>query len=57
MDHNIAVLQSIAEDQWSKDLKELNLDRDNLPIERALGLLWCVEAVSNQHVVDNQLSV
>ena len=35
MDHNKAVLQSFAEDQWAKDLKELNLDRDKLPIERA----------------------
>ncbi len=41
-----AVLQSIAEDQWAKDVKELNLDRDNLPVERALGLLWCVESDS-----------
>ncbi|XP_030596228.1 uncharacterized protein LOC115787620 [Archocentrus centrarchus] len=41
-----SVLQSIAEDQWAKDLKELNLDRDNLPVERALGLLWCVESDS-----------
>lgn len=37
------VLQSIPENQWAKDLKELNLDGDKLPIERALGLLWCVE--------------
>lgn len=41
-----AVLQTIAEEQRAKDLKELNLDRDNLPMERALGLLWCVESDS-----------
>ena len=36
-----SVLQSIAEDQRANDLKELDLDRDKLPIERALGLLVC----------------
>ena len=41
-----SVLQTIAEDQWAKDIKELDLDRDKLPIERALGLLWCVESDS-----------
>lgn len=38
------VLQTIPENLRAKDLKELNLDRDNLPIERTLGLLWCVES-------------
>ena len=41
-----SVLQSTAEYQRAKDLKELDLDRDKLPIERALGLLWCVESDS-----------
>jgi len=41
-----AVLHTIAEEQRAKELKELNLDRDNLPMERALGLLWCVESDS-----------
>lgn len=36
------VLQAISEDQRAKDLKELDLDRDKLPVERALGLQWCV---------------
>lgn len=40
------MLQSIAENRWAKDIKELNLDRDDLPLERALGLLWCVESDS-----------
>lgn len=39
-----AVLQTIPENQRAKDLKELNLNRDDLPVERALGLLWCVES-------------
>ena len=41
MSNSHSVLQSIAEDQRAKDLKELDLDRDKLPIERALGLLVC----------------
>lgn len=40
------VLQAITEDQRAKDLKELDLDRDKLPVERALGLQWCVETDS-----------
>lgn len=27
----------------AKDLKELEFSRDKLPVERALGLQWCVE--------------
>ena len=38
------VLQSIEEEHRAKDWKELDLDRDELPVERALGLQWCVES-------------
>ncbi len=41
-----SVLQSVAEEHRARDSKELNLDRDELPIKRALGLLWCVETDS-----------
>lgn len=37
------VLQSIAERDRSKNLNELKLDRDQLPVEGALGLQWCVQ--------------
>nr|XP_061785759.1 uncharacterized protein LOC133576497 [Nerophis lumbriciformis] len=37
------VLQSIPEEHKSKTLHELDLDRDKLPMERALGLQWCIE--------------
>ena len=40
------VLQAISSERRAKDLKELDLDRDKLPVERALGLLWCVETDS-----------
>ncbi len=38
------VLSSIPEEHRSKSTKDLNLDKDNLPVERALGLYWCVES-------------
>ncbi|KAK0136895.1 hypothetical protein N1851_026917 [Merluccius polli] len=44
-----AVLATIPGDR-SKASKELNLDNDNLPVEIALGLHWCVE--SFVHVQD-----
>lgn len=37
------VLQSLSEDFKSKTLQELDLDRDKLPLDRALGLQWCIE--------------
>lgn len=38
-----SVLQALPEEHRAKDLKELDMDRDELPVERALGLQWCVE--------------
>lgn len=38
-----AVLASIPQENRTKETKELDLDKDNLPMERALGLHWCVE--------------
>lgn len=39
-----AVLQSIQEEERSKELKNLDLDHGTLPIERALGVYWCIES-------------
>lgn len=41
-----AVLHAIATERRAKDLKDLDLDWDKLPVERALGLLWSVETDS-----------
>ena len=38
------VLKSIPESEQAKDVKCLDLDRENLPIERALGVLWDVQS-------------
>lgn len=42
--NNREVLLQIPEGHKSKHFKELDLDRDKLPVERALGLLWCSES-------------
>ncbi|KAK0144597.1 hypothetical protein N1851_017050 [Merluccius polli] len=39
-----AVLASVHEDDRAKEFKELDLEKDCLPIERALGVQWCVES-------------
>ena len=38
------VLASVHEDDRAKEVKELDLEKDRLPVERALGVLWCVES-------------
>ena len=37
------VLSTIKEDDKGKDIKSLDLDKDQLPTDRALGLQWSVE--------------
>ena len=41
-----AVLESIPEDERSKEVKSITLDCDNLPVECALGIQWCVQSDS-----------
>lgn len=41
--NNRTVLQTFPEEHRAKDQSELDLDRDKLPVARALGLWWCVE--------------
>lgn len=38
-----SVLTSIPQEHRTKETKELDLDWESLPLERALGLQWCVE--------------
>ncbi|XP_023819257.1 uncharacterized protein LOC111948793 [Oryzias latipes] len=37
------VMKSIPADEWAKSVCELNLDQDDLPYERTLGVLWNAE--------------
>ena len=39
-----SVLESIPEEERSKDVKTLDLNYDDLPVERALGVQWRVES-------------
>ena len=42
------VLETIPEDERAKGLKNLDLHQNSLPMERALGVQWCVETDSFQ---------
>lgn len=41
-----AVLSAIPEEEMATEVKDLDLDRDALPIERALGVHWCIQSDS-----------
>lgn len=43
MSNSHSVLASIPEEHRSKTTKDLDLDKEHLPVERALGLHWCAE--------------
>ncbi len=38
------VLAAIPEEERAKEVKDLDLDQDILPVERALGVRWCVQS-------------
>ena len=42
------VMEMIAPEDRAKGLKDLNFLQDSLPVERALGVQWCVESDSFQ---------
>ena len=42
--NNRAVLESIPPEKRSKEARDLDLGSDRLPVERALGVQWCVES-------------
>ena len=37
-------MSSIPREHWAKELKDLDLDRDSLPIDRVLGVQWDVKS-------------
>ncbi|XP_057687730.1 uncharacterized protein LOC130913275 [Corythoichthys intestinalis] len=39
-----SVLTTIPQENRTNGIKELDLERESLPLERALGLQWCVES-------------
>lgn len=49
------VLETIPEDKRAKDVKALDLSKDDLPVERALGVRWCVETDTFNFKVDFKL--
>lgn len=49
------VLENIPEDEHAKDVKAIDLSKDHLPVERALGVKWCVETDTSGFKVDFKL--
>ena len=49
-----SVLESIPDEERSKDVKTLDLNYDELPIERALGVQWCVESDTFRFRITNK---
>ena len=49
-----SVLESIPEEERSKGVKTLDLNYDELPIERALGVQWCVESDTFRFCITNK---
>ena len=47
-----AVIDSISQDDRSKVLQNLDITKDMLPVERALGVQWCVKSDSLQFRVE-----
>ena len=41
--NNRTVLESVPECERAKEVKDLDLDHNDLPLGRALGVQWCVE--------------
>ncbi|XP_041458034.1 uncharacterized protein LOC121410188 [Lytechinus variegatus] len=52
MSNKKEVLEKFTTDDMSKGLADLNLDIDPLPLERALGVVWCVESDSLQFRIE-----
>ena len=44
--NNREIIDHLAPDDRAKDLKDIDLVSDKLPIERALGITWCIESDS-----------
>lgn len=44
MSNRRAVLDAIPEEQRAKDMKDLDLNYDVLPVERVLGVQWCIQS-------------
>ena len=44
MSNSKDVIRRILESDKADGVKELDLDLDSLPLERALGVQWCIES-------------
>ena len=46
------MIDAIPHEDRSKDIQSLDITRDTLPIERALGVQWCIESDTLQFRVE-----
>lgn len=44
MSNSRAVMAAIPEDQRAKGIKDLDLEHNLLPVERVLGVQWCIQS-------------
>jgi len=42
--NNAEVLEALPTDDRAKDLKDLDIRKDSIPIQRSLGTYWCIES-------------
>ena len=42
------VIESIPIEDRTKDIKDLDVEHEDLPLERALGIEWCIKSDSFQ---------
>ena len=42
--NNRDVLQTVHQDYYAKNVKNLDMSSNSLPVERTLGILWCAES-------------
>ncbi|KAJ8416515.1 hypothetical protein AAFF_G00358030 [Aldrovandia affinis] len=54
MSNNLEVLANIPQEDRATEVKDLDLDQDSLPIERALGVQWCIQSDQFKFLVNIQ---
>jgi hypothetical protein len=52
MSNSKAVLQTVEKTERAKEVNNIDLDKESLPTERALGMLWCAETDKFKYKID-----
>ena len=54
MSNSRYVMDAIPQPEWSSGAKNLDLDQEDLPIERVLGIQWCAESDKFEFRIDRK---